>query len=157
MLKNDRKTIDGFLSQKRLAVIGVSRNAGEFSRSVFNEFQKRGYDVVPVNPAATEVEGKRCFAHVTEIDPPVDAALLLTSSDRTEEVVDECIAAHIRYVWMHRGGGGTGAVNERAVNTCRERGISVVAGECPLMFLPGTAFPHRAHGFIRKIMGQYPG
>jgi uncharacterized protein len=156
MTTNDRKAIDGFLSRKRLAVIGVSRNAGDFSRSVFSEFQKQGYDVVPVNPGVTELDGKRCFAHVTDIEPPVDAALLFTSSDRTEQVVDECIAAHVHHVWMHRGAGGPGAVNARAVKSCREHGISVVAGECPFMFLPNPAWPHRIHRFIRKVTGNYP-
>src|SRR5579871_2093967 len=114
MSKTDRKAIDGFLSQKRLAVVGVSRNAKDFSRSVFREFERRGYDVVPVNPGATELEGKHCFAHVPDIEPPVEAALLFTAADRTPDVVDECIAAHVRHVWMHRGG-GQGAVNDEAV------------------------------------------
>src|SRR5579864_3242247 len=116
MHATDRKAIDGFLSQKRLAVVGVSRNAADFSRSVLREFEKQGYEVVPVNPGATDLDGKRCFAHVTEIEPPVDAALLFTTPSHTADVVDECITAHIHHVWMHRGAGSTGAVNEHAVD-----------------------------------------
>ena len=155
MTTTDRQAIDGFLSQKRLAVVGVSRNARDFSRSVFRECEKQGYDVVPVNPGANDIEGKRCFAHVREIEPPVDAVLLFTRPDCTPYIVDECIESHVHHVWMHRGG-GVGAVNDEAVGRCRENGINVVAGECPLMFLPNAGWPHRFHGFIRKISGSYP-
>ena len=151
----DRKTIDEFLAHKRLAVVGVSRNPNDFSRAVFREFEKQGYDAVPVNPAAAEVEGKRCFAHVSEIDPPVKAALLFTPADRTEEAVDDCAAAHVDHIWMHRGA-GRGAVNDRAVKFCEDHDISVVPGECPLMFLGQPAWFHRVHAFVRKLKGQYP-
>ena len=45
-----RARIDDFLSRKRLALVGVSRNPQDFTRSMFREFRRRGYDVVPVNP-----------------------------------------------------------------------------------------------------------
>jgi predicted CoA-binding protein len=156
MSTTDRSTIDAFLDHKRLAVVGVSRNAQDFSRIVFREFEKQGYEVVPVNPYATELEGKRCFAHVRDIEPRVDAALLFTPSRDTAAVVDECVSAEIHHVWMHRGGGGPGAVNPEAIAVCREHGIRVVAGECPMMFLRNSAWIHRFHGFVKKIVGTYP-
>lgn len=45
-----------FLGQKRLAIVGVSRQPRDFSRALFREFCSRGYEVVPVNPAAREIE-----------------------------------------------------------------------------------------------------
>ncbi|HTT33211.1 MAG TPA: CoA-binding protein [Methylomirabilota bacterium] len=147
--------IEDFLAQKRIALIGVSRKPGSFSVPVFQEFCRRGYDVVPVNPNASEFQGRRCFARVQDVQPPVQAALLLTSPDVTDRVVRDCAEARILRVWMHRAG-GQGAVSPQAVEFCRERGIRVVPGECPLMFLPRTAAFHRLHGFIRKLTGRYP-
>jgi hypothetical protein len=34
--------------------------------------------------------------------------------------------------------------------------MSVVAGECPFLYLPETPWFHRFHGFCRKIAGAYP-
>jgi len=34
--------------------------------------------------------------------------------------------------------------------------MSLVAGECPFMFLPETPWFHRLHGFCRKLVGSYP-
>lgn len=149
------ETIDDFLAQKRMAMVGISRKPADFSRSLFRELRRRGYDVVPVNPGVKEVEGQPCCARVQEITPPVDGALLMTTSATTEQVVRDCAEAGITRIWMYRAG-GAGAVSRNAIQFCEARGIRVVPGECPYMFLPETGFVHRAHGFVRKIFGRYP-
>ncbi len=149
------RIIEDFLAQKRIAMAGISRDPASFSVTLFDELCRRGYDVVPVNPNIAEVKGRRCFARVQDIQPPVEAALLMTSPKETEQVVNDCAEAHIPRIWMYRAA-GKGAVSPRAVEFCRERGLQVVPGECPLMFLPHTAGFHRFHGFVRKITGRYP-
>jgi predicted CoA-binding protein len=153
MGENTRLSIEQFLTCRRLALVGLSRTANDFSRMVFREFRQRGYDVVPVNPLAPELDGVRCFARVSEIQPPVEAALLMTPPKGTEEAVRDCEAAGVRRVWMHRSA-GTGSVSPDAVDYCRRQGIDVVAGECPLMFLAGTSWFHRAHRFFRGLRGR---
>lgn len=151
----ERECIDDFLARKRLAVVGVSRNPKDFTRILFREFKKRGYDVVPVNPAMSAVEDLPCFARVQEIQPPVEGALVMTAPAGTDQVVRDCAAAGIGRVWMYRAG-GKGAVSREAVEFCRSNGIGVVPGQCPFMFFPNTQWPHRLHGFVRKIVGAYP-
>ena len=147
--------IQDFLRQKRLAIVGVSRNPKDFSRTLFREFLKRGYDPVPVNPQAEEVEGRRCFGRLVDIDPPVEAALLMTSPQLTEKVAADCVEAGVRQVWMYRAI-GLGRIRPNAVALCRAKGIGVIEGFCPLMFLPKTAFVHRLHGLFMKFTGKYP-
>lgn len=149
------ETIKDFLAQKRIAMVGVSRKKADFSASLFQELCKRGYDVVPVNPRATEVLGRRCYPRVQDINPSVDAVLLMTPANLTDAVVKECAEAGIKRVWMYRAT-GQGAVTPQAVEFCREHGMSVVPGQCPFMFLPNTGAVHRFHGFIRRIAGSYP-
>ena len=149
------ETIEDFLAQKRIAMVGISHKLASFSVSLFIELSRRGYDVVPVNPHIREVLGRKCFPRVQDIEPPVEAALLLTSPEVTDEVVRDCAEAGIRRVWMHRAG-GQGAVSDKAVEFCLDRGIRVVPGQCPLMFLPESGTFHRLHGLIRKLTGRYP-
>jgi uncharacterized protein len=149
------ETIEDFLVQKRIAMIGVSRDSKDFSVALFQELEKRGYDIVPVNPKASEIVGRRCFAHVQDIQPPVDGALLMTKPDITDAVIKDCAAAGIRRIWMYRAG-GKGAVSEQAVAFCQEHGIRLVPGQCPFMFLPGIGGVHKFHGFVRKILGTFP-
>ncbi|MEK7406827.1 MAG: CoA-binding protein [Acidobacteriota bacterium] len=149
------KLIDEFLAQKRIAVVGVSRRPSDFNRKLFDEFRRRGYDAVPVNPQAKEIDGQPCFARVQDISPPVDAALLMTPARVTEQMVRDCAAAGISRVWMYRAV-GRGAVSQAAVDYCQAHGIQVIAGRCPFMFFPGTAFFHRLHGVFLKLTGGYP-
>ena len=148
------EVIEDFLAQKRIAMVGVSRQTKDFSVLLFKELRQRGYDVVPINPSASDILGQRCFARVQDIQPPVDTALLMTSPSVTETVVEDCAKAGIRRIWMYRAG-GDGAVSTKAVEFCKERGIRLIPGECPFMFLPGNGF-HALHGFIRKLTGDFP-
>jgi uncharacterized protein len=154
MKRNSRKDVTEFLAQKRIAAVGVSKKPKEFGRYLFDYLIKSGYDVVPVNPSTTEVAGQKCYATVMDIQPPVSAALLLTPPAATETVVRECAASGINFIWMYRAT-GVGAVSDAAVAFCREHGMRVIAGECPLMFLPNGGV-HRIHGLIKRITGSYP-
>ncbi len=150
-----RTLVEEFLALKRIAIVGVSRNAVDFNRMLFREFRKRGYDAVPVNPNAGEIDGLRCYAHVQEITPPVEGALLMTEPRVTESVVRDCSEAGIRRVWMYQAV-GEGAVSQDAIEFCLANGIAVIPGLCPHMFFPHTAFFHRLHGLVLKLTGRYP-
>jgi predicted CoA-binding protein len=90
---------------------------------------------------------------VQEISPAVTAALLLTPPAVTETVVEDCQEAGVKMVWMHRGA-GRGSVSREAVGFCRARGIEVIEGACPFMFLPRAALIHRAHGFLHRLFAR---
>jgi predicted CoA-binding protein len=147
--------IRDFLAQKRIAVVGISQNPKDFSRTLFRTLRQRGYEALAVNPHMSFVDDVPCFASLAKISPPVDGALLMTSPAVTDEIVQECAKLHIPRVWMHRSS-GDGAVSPQAVEFCEEHGIAVVPGECPYMFLQGESWFHRIHGFIKKVSGSYP-
>ena len=149
------ENVEDFLAQKRIAIIGISRNPADFSVKLFEELCRRGYDMIPVNPGAQQIGGRRCFARVQDIRPPVEAVLLMTSPKVTETIVRDCAAIGIPRVWMYRAG-GRGSISHRAVAFCQEQGIRVVPGQCPLMFLPNAGTIHRLHGLIRRLTGRYP-
>jgi predicted CoA-binding protein len=147
--------VQNFLVQKRIAMVGISRKRPDIGASLFEEFTKLGYEILPVNPSAPEILGHRCYARVQDIQPAPDAALLLTSPAVTNSVVRDCAEAGVRHVWMYRGG-GQGAVSTEAVEFCRAQGIEVVPGQCPFMYLNPVHGVHRFHRFLFKITGQYP-
>jgi uncharacterized protein len=53
------EAIQNFLAEKRIAMIGVSRDPKSFSVSLFDELCDRGYEVIPVNPHVPNVKGHR--------------------------------------------------------------------------------------------------
>jgi uncharacterized protein len=127
-----------FLSLRRIAVAGASRDARDFSRAILRELVRRGYDVVPVNPGASEIEGLPCHARVGDVTPPPEGVLVLTPAARTDAVVADALDAGVRHIWLHRGG-GAGAATASARAACEARGVRPVTDLCPLMALPGAA------------------
>lgn len=147
--------IQDFLSQKRIAMVGVSRNQRDFSRSLFDDLVRHGFDVVPVNPNSSEIGGKTCFGQLSAVTPVPDAVLVMTSVAQREDILRECIALGIRCAWTY-GVNGKDSVSPSVASDCRKAGMTVVQGECPYMFLSHTGGIHRFHGFVRKLFRSYP-
>jgi predicted CoA-binding protein len=147
--------IQGFLSRKRIAMVGVSRNPKDFTRLLYDEFVRRGYDIVPVNPGAPEIGGKRCFGKIAEVQPKPEAVLVMTNAKQRESILRECQAAGVRYVWTY-GTNGRKTLPIETVAECQNMGSVLVEGECPFMYLPRSGGIHRFHGFLRKILRSYP-
>ena len=147
--------IQEFLSRKRIAIIGVSRNPKDFTRALYDEFMRRGYDVVAVNPGLADIDERRCFANIGEVKPSPEAVLLMTPAKGRDAIIRECEAAGIRCVWAY-GTGGRESLAAETLAACQQSGMTIVEGECPFMFLPNAGGIHRLHGFVLKIFGSYP-
>jgi len=141
---------EAFLALRRIALVGASRHAKDFSRVLDEELRRRGYDVFLVNPSVSDIGGRPCYARVQDVPGRLEGALLLTPRDQTERVLRDCLEAEVRDVWLHRGA-GKGAATPRAIEFCEANGMRAVAGLCPFMVLSGTAWPHRLHGFFRRM------
>lgn len=147
-----------FLSHKRIAVTGVSRNAkGHGSNAVYQRLRQRGYDVFAVNPNADEVEGDRSYHHLRDIPDGVEAVVIATKPDQAETTMRECAELSIGHVWMHRAF-GEGSVCDDATVYGREHGITVIDGGCPLMFEPTADVAHKVLRLVctRKIPKTVP-
>jgi predicted CoA-binding protein len=142
------RAVQEFLSSRRIALVGFSRNPKDFSRMLDAQLREQGYEVVPVHPEAAELDGRRAFPRVGAVEPPVDAALLLVPPSQAEAVVRDCLDAGVHRVWLHRGG-GPGSASPDAISLCRSRGVEPVVDLCPMMALPGASWPHRLHGWFR--------
>jgi uncharacterized protein len=149
------KLVNDFLALKRVAVVGVSHDPRELSYTLWQELRQRRVEAVPVNPSLKELDGQPVYAHVQEIQPPVEGALIMTSAKVTDEIVRDCAAAGIKHVWMY-GGVTPGAKTPTAIAFCEEHGMDVVAGLCPYMFLEGTPAFHAPHRFWKKLTGSFP-
>lgn len=53
-MRSLREAADEFLSQRRIAVAGVSRDARQPANLVYRRLRQAGHDVFAVNPNATQ-------------------------------------------------------------------------------------------------------
>jgi predicted CoA-binding protein len=155
MAKVTRAAISDFLAAKRIAVIGASRDKKEYSRSLYQELLKHGYEAIPVNPYVEELDGQRCFKSVKDVSPPPERALILLPEDKTEQAVIDCADAGVKDIWLHRHVAG-GVSDTRAIFRAEERGLNLITGFCMFMFLPKSPFFHKLHGGLMKLVGIYP-
>jgi predicted CoA-binding protein len=145
-----------FLSNKRIAVTGVSRKPqGHGSNAVYKRLRDRGYEVFAVNPNADEVEGDRCYHGLKDIPGGVDAVVIATRPEAAEPTMRECGELGIRHAWMHRSF-GEGSVCDEATVYGREHGITVIDGGCPLMFAPTADIAHKVMRLVFTHKGKVP-
>ena len=123
--------IKSFLGASSFAVVGASSDRSKYGNKVLRCYQMHGYNVLPVNPRESEIEGVTCVKSVSELPDGVDSISVITPPQVTENVVEEAILKGIRNIWMQPG-----AESKRAVERCREAGINVIAdGSCILVVL----------------------
>ena len=148
---NSKKSVNEFLTQKKIAVVGVSRKKTKFGNTIYKELKQKGYKVYPINPNINTFEEDTCYPNLLSLPEKIDAVIINVPPAQTEQVVKEVKAAGIKKVWLQQG-----SQSEAAVKFCEENGIDCVSNECILMFAQPTAFFHRAHKWVWGVMGKLP-
>jgi predicted CoA-binding protein len=122
---------------------------------VYQRLKERGYEVFPVNPAAEEIDGDRCYPDLYSIPGGVEAVVIATSPEHASQTVIECKDLGIKQVWMHRSF-GAGSANEDAAEYGRRHGMTVINGGCPLMFEPVSDPGHKLIRCVCRINHHMP-
>ena len=148
--------VAAFLSGKRYAVTGVSRKPVHFANAIFKRLRDCGFEVLPVNPNATEVEGVPCYSDVAALPDGIDGVVIASHSKTALGIVRQCAAKGIRHVWFHRSF-GTGSVSKEAVAECETAGISALVGGCPMMYCEPVDGGHRCIRWWLSLFGKVPG
>jgi uncharacterized protein len=143
-----------FLAQKTIAVVGVSDKRETGCNLNYKRFKENGYRVYAVNPHISVYDGAPCYADLKSIPEKPDAVFILTKTEVTNQIVQQCVELEIKYVWMHCVMGTKPGLAKRftsvspsAVEMCRMHDIAVIPGSCPAQFLK----PDPAHGFMRRL------
>ena len=113
------------------AVVGCSPDPGRDSHRIAALLQRRGFRVIPVNPAADEILGERCHASVLDIEEPVDVVDVFRRSSEAGRHVDEAIEFGAQAVWLQLG-----VIDEAAAARARAAGLRVIMDRCPAIELP---------------------
>jgi predicted CoA-binding protein len=154
-MKTTKNAAEEFLSNRRIAVTGVSRKPGHGANNVYRRLRERGYDVAAINPNAQGVEGDACYPNLASVPGGVEAVVIGTRPEHAEATMRECADLGVGFVWMHRGP-GAGSVSSSAAAYGREHGITVIEGGCPLMFDPTADLGHKCMKWILTLTGAVP-
>ncbi|MCV0409719.1 CoA-binding protein [Nitrosopumilus sp.] len=125
--KHTDKQIHNFLSMRKVAVIGMSKNSSKAAHYVPKYLLENGYDITPVNPTSVEILGKKCYDSVSEIDGDIDIVDIFRPSDQVLSVIQDAIKKKPKVIWLQEG-----IHNSEAENLARKEGIDVVFNRCML-------------------------
>ena len=151
-----KETATEFLTHKRVAVTGVSRQpANHGSNVVYKRLRERGFEVFAVNPNADAVEGDRCYADLKSVPVDLGWVVIGTRPETAEDTMRECVDLGISRVWMHRSF-GEGSVSDAASAFGREHGVQVIDGGCPCMYDPVADPAHKVMRTMLQLTRKLP-
>ena len=119
--------IRDILSFKKVAVIGMSKHSSKAAHYVPKYLSDNGFDVIPVNPTADEILGKKCYDSVSEINEDIEIVDIFRPSDQVLLVIQEAIKKKPKVIWLQEG-----IHNPEAEELARKEGIKVVYNRCML-------------------------
>jgi predicted CoA-binding protein len=149
------ESVERFLGGRRIVVAGVSREGNQPSNAIFRRLRESGYEVLPVNPQAEEVEGVPCYDAVSSVPGDIDGVVLATHPDVATDIVGQCAERGVPRVWFHRSF-GQGSVSDEAVRACEGHGIEAIVGGCPMMFCEPVDLGHRCMKWWLQRKGRVP-
>jgi predicted CoA-binding protein len=113
---------------KTVAIVGASENPARASYFVLRYLRTHGYEVWPVNPTHSTVDGLKSYptlaALVAELGVP-DVVDVFRRPEALPELVEEAIAVGAKALWLQYG-----VVNEIAIKRADEAGLAVVVDRC---------------------------
>ncbi|HXV45993.1 MAG TPA: CoA-binding protein [Nitrososphaera sp.] len=120
--------IKKFYDLKNIVVVGMSKNEGKAAHYVPKYLIDLGYNVIPVNPTANEIQGRRSYPAVSSVQEKIDIVDIFRPSEDVPAVVEDALKKEgIKVIWMQEG-----IYSEAAERTAREKGIEVVYNRCML-------------------------
>jgi uncharacterized protein len=149
-------SVADFLAGKRIVVAGVSRTGRAPANAIFRRLNQCGYEAVPVNPNASELEGVRSYSSVSAVPGEVHGVLVASHPSVGAAIVRKAAARGVRRIWFHRSF-GAGSVSPEALAACRELGIEPIVGGCPLMDCQPVDPAHRFFHWWLHLWRRVPG
>ncbi|MCS7141775.1 MAG: CoA-binding protein [Candidatus Nitrosocaldus sp.] len=113
------------LSLKNIAVVGISRDPSKDAHIVPRYLMENGYNIIPVNPFADEILGKRPYKSLRDVQGVVDVVDVFRPSDQVPPIVREAIEKKAKVLWLQLG-----IYNKEAIEEARRHGMMVVYNRC---------------------------
>ena len=150
-MKASKAAIESFLSSKKIAIAGVSRNSRKFGYTVFKELSQKGFDVYPINPNTNSLGGTPCFQSVSALPSDVKNLLILTPKDQTNGLIREAVSTGISGIWIQQM-----SETPEAIQFAEENKVNLISKQCILMWLEPVKSIHKFHRNLKKLFGMLP-
>lgn len=110
---------------KTVAMVGLSNKSERPSNFVASYLLSEGYQVIPVNPRATEILGQKSYPDLKSIPVPIDVVDIFRVPAACDAIIEEVIEVGAKAVWLQLG-----VINRNAANAAQDAGLTVVMDAC---------------------------
>ena len=89
---------------KKIAVVGLSKNPLKTSRYIADFLIENGYEVVGVNPTASEdIGGIKTYKSIKDIPHEIDIVDVFRRSEDIPEIMDDVLEKNPKVLWLQLG------------------------------------------------------
>lgn len=112
---------------KKIAVVGISRNISRTSTSIAHYLKRNGFEVVGVNPNKSFVNSGEIIVYnnLKDIPHKIDIINVFRKSEDIPSLVDDILNVSPKVLWLQLG-----IRNDSAVEPVKKAGIKVVQDTC---------------------------
>jgi len=122
---------------KSVAVFGASDQTDSVGKIVFHNMLQSGYlgALYPINPNHAEIQGHKAYASISQIQEPVDLAIIATPPQTVPDIIEECGKHNVKAAVIITAGfgeaGAAGIKLERAVlENAKRHNIRLIGPNC---------------------------
>ena len=113
------------LGNRVIAVVGLSPDWNRPSHFAAKYMLAHGYTIIPVNPGATEILGRKCYPDLAAIPVRVDMVDVFRKPADVMAIADAAIAIGAKCLWLQLG-----VINREAADKASAAGLDVVMDRC---------------------------
>ena len=126
MIVDDMAGLRRILRDNRvIAVVGLSPNWNRPSFFAAKYLLEHGYTVIPVNPGATEILGRKCYPDLASIPQQVDLVDVFRKAADVMPIAEEAMRIGAKCLWLQLG-----VINRAAAAKAAAAGLDVVMDRC---------------------------
>ncbi len=118
--------IRAILAMRNVAVVGISRDPSKEAHIVPKYLMEKGYNIIPINPFADEILGKKVYKSLKDVNESIDIVDVFRPSEQVYDVVKDAVEhGNVKVIWLQLG-----IYNKEAIEEARRHGIRVVYNRC---------------------------
>lgn len=129
-----QRTVKEAFNCKRWAVIGATQTTYKFGYKIFKMLKDMGYDVVPINPAYTEVLGVKSYKSIREANS-VQVVNMVVSPEKSFAMLDAIAEQGVEFIWFQPG-----TYDDKTIQRANDLGFKVIYNYCVLVELGSLPF-----------------
>ena len=122
------------MDNKKVAVLGASKNEERYSYKALKLLEKHGYEPVPVHPTLDEVEGYKVINSLSDINEPIGTLTVYVGPKNIAPMIPEIINLKPGRVILNPG-----TESDELKKALKEAGISYIEA-CTLILLKTGQF-----------------